>query len=532
MVAKGEALSLTLDAVCRLVEENTDGLLASVLLLDGHHLRHGGAPSLPKAYTDAIDGSLIGPRTGSCGTAAFRREQVIVSDIAIDPLWTDYRALALPYSLRSCWSTPIMSSEGEVIGTFAMYYREPRSPGSRDQEVIERITHLAGIAIERKMTLEKLQRSEAYLAEAQRLTRTGTWAWGTKVGRMLYCSDEMLRIFGFDPWHGVPSEKLLERIIPEERDRVRDGFRKALRERNDLADEYRIMLPNGLIKHIQVIGHPVVDESEEVVECVGTIVDVTERKRIEEERERLRRLEADLRQMNRVRLMGELAAALTHEIKQPMAGAVASAQACARWLGRDVPDVERASDAASHMINSVMRAVQIMDRIRSLYGREAPKREPLDLNQIIREIAAMLGDMAQRNSTTIRTDLDLQLPRVTGDRVQLQQVLLNLMRNGIEAMQSGGGELTVTSTKIKDRQILISVSDTGVGLPVQERESIFDAFFTTKAKGAGIGLSISRKIIESHKGRLWANSNAVRGATFQFTLPLRRGSARYRADDA
>lgn len=529
MVAKGDALPLTLDAVCRLVEGNANGLLASVLLVDGDRLRHGGAPSLPKAYTDAIDGALIGPRVGSCGTAAFRREQVIVSDIASDPLWADHRAIALPYSLRACWSTPIVSSDGGVIGTFAMYYREPRSPSRRDQDVIAKITHLAGIAIERKMTLEKLQRSEAYLAEAQRLTRTGTWAWGARGEKMLYCSDEMLRIFGFDPQDGVPSEKFWERIAPEDRDRVRDTFRNALRTKSDLADEYRIILPDGAIKHIHVIGHPVSDETGEVVECIGTIVDVTERKRMEEERERLGRLEADLAQTNRVSLMGELTASMAHEIKQPMAGAVAFAQACARWLGRDVPDVAKAGDAAAKMINNVMGAVEIIDRIRSLYGRGAPKREALDLNQIVREITAMLGDMAKRNSVSIRTDLDPQLPRTTGDRVQLQQVLLNLMRNGVEAMQSGGGELTVTSSKTEDRQLLISVSDSGVGLPAQDSERIFDAFFTTKPKGAGMGLSISRRIIESHEGRLWASPNAVRGATFQFTLPFRRETARYRA---
>jgi PAS domain S-box-containing protein len=529
MVAKGEALPLTLDAVCRLVEESADGLLASVLLVDGDRLRHGAAPSLPKAYTDAIDGGLIGPRAGSCGTAAHRGEQVIVSDIASDRLWVDYRAIALPHSLRACWSTPIMSSEGRVIGTFAMYYREPRSPSRHDQELIARLTHLAGVAIERKMTHEKLERSEAYLAEAQRLTHTGTWAWGARVKKMLYCSDEMLRIFGFDPQERVPPEKLLDRIVQEDRDRVREIYRKALLEKNDFADEYRIMLSDGIVKHINVIGHPVIDESGEVVEYVGSIVDVTEHKRVQEERERLRRLEADIGYMNRISLMGELTASLAHEIKQPMAGAVASAQACARWLARDEPNVAKASDAAAKMIDAVMHAAKIIDRTRSLYGRGASEREALDLNQIIGEIAAMLGDMATRNSVLIRTDLDQQLQRTTGDRIQLQQVLLNLMRNGIEAMRSDGGKLTVTSNRTEDGQLLISVRDTGVGLPVQESERVFDPFFTTKSQGAGLGLSISRRIIESHGGRLWAGPNAVSGATFQFTLPVRRQSAPDRA---
>jgi PAS domain S-box-containing protein len=519
MVAKGDALPLILDAVCRLVEDNASDVLASVLLVDGDRLRHGGAPSLPKAYTDAIDGGLIGPRAGSCGTAAYRGEQVVVSDIATDPLWADYRATALPHSLRACWSTPIMSSEDGVIGTFAMYYREPRSPSRHDQEIIAMITHLAGVAIEREITHQKLQRSEAYLAEAQRLTRTGTWAWGAGDEKMRYCSDEMFRIFGFEPHEGLSSEKLWERIAPEDRNRVREVFRKAQHEKKDFADAYRVMLPDGAIKDIDVIGHPVIDKAGDVVEYVGTIVDATDRKRAEEERERLRRLEADLGHMHRVSLMGELTASLAHEIKQPMTAAVAKASVCARLLRRDVPDVAQARDVASKMIDDVMRAANIMDRIGSLYGRGGSKREALDLNQIIREIAAMLGDVAKRNSVSIRTDLDRHLPRTIADRIQLQQVLMNLMRNGIDAMQIDGGELTVTSRGTADRQLLISVSDSGVGLPVKDGERIFDAFFTTKPQGTGMGLSISRRIILSHHGRLWASPNAVRGATFQFTLP-------------
>jgi PAS domain S-box-containing protein len=523
MVAKGDPLPRILDSLCRLVEEGAGGVLASVLLVDGECLRHGAAPSLPKGYTDAIDGALIGPCAGSCGTAAYRREQVIVSDIASDPLWAEYRAIALPYSLRACWSTPIMSSEDKVIGTFAMYYREPRSPSRRDQEIITRITHLAEVAIERKLTQEKLQRSEAYLAEAQRLTHTGTWVWGPRAAKMLYCSDEMFRIFGFDPQEGVPSERLWERIVPEDCDRVREVIMDALRKKSDFADEYRIMLPGGTMKHIDVIGHPVVDEAGEVVEYVGTIVDATERKRVEQERERLRQLEADLGHINRVSIMGELTASLAHEIKQPMTGAVANAHACARWLRRDVPDVAEARDAALKMADDVMSAAKIIDRVRSLYGRDTSEREAVDLNQVIREMSALLGDMADRNCVSICTKLDPRLPRTTADRIQLQQVLMNLMRNGIDAMKSSGGELTIISKRTEDGRLLISVSDSGIGLPVQDSERVFDAFFTTKPQGTGMGLSISRRIIESHGGRLGAGPNAGCGATFQFTLPARLG---------
>src|SRR6266446_5724671 len=196
MLAKGDSLTEILDSLCRLVEERAKGVLASILLVDGDRLRHGGAPSLPKAYTDAINGAVIGPSAGSCGTAAYRGEPVIVEDIATDPLWADYRDLALPHSLRACWSTPVFSSQGKVIATFAMYYREPRRPTERDQEMIDQITHLAGVTIQQKLAQEKLQRSEAYLAEAEKLTHTGSWVWDPRTKRVLYCSEEMFRIFG------------------------------------------------------------------------------------------------------------------------------------------------------------------------------------------------------------------------------------------------------------------------------------------------------------------------------------------------
>jgi signal transduction histidine kinase len=249
-------------------------------------------------------------------------------------------------------------------------------------------------------------------------------------------------------------------------------------------------------------------------------MDITERKRAEEERERLRQLEADLAYINRVSMMGELAASLAHEIKQPLAAAAISAKACTQWLGRDAPDMTEASEAASATAAAVTRAGGIIDRVSSLYRRGTPERELVDLNEIVREMSVLLGDKANRNAVSIRTDLDPQLPPTTADRVQLQQVLMNLMLNGVEAMQDLGGELTVASKRTENGQLLISVSDTGIGLSIDEAERIFEAFFTTKPRGTGMGLSISRRIIASHGGHLWESPNTGRGATFQFTLPV------------
>jgi PAS domain S-box-containing protein len=255
------------------------------------------------------------------------------------------------------------------------------------------------------------------------------------------------------------------------------------------------------------------------VAALETDNDITERKRAEEERERLRELEADLARISRVSMMGELAASLGHEIRQPITAAAINARASLRWLQREPPEIGEARQTVSRIVNDLDHAAGIIERNRSLYGRGTPQRELIDLNDIIRQMVVLLHDAANRQSISIRTDLDAALPTTTADRVQLQQVLMNLMLNGIEAMKDESGELSVTSKRTKDGELLISVSDSGIGLPEEEPERIFEAFFTTKPQGTGMGLSISRRIIESYGGRLWASPNTARGATFLFTLP-------------
>jgi len=251
------------------------------------------------------------------------------------------------------------------------------------------------------------------------------------------------------------------------------------------------------------------------VAALETNNDITEYKRAEQQRERLRQLEGDLARINRVSMMGELAASLAHEIKQPIAGIATDAMAALRWLRREPPGIEEACQSASRIINGTDRAVHIVDRNRALYSRETTQRESIDLNEIIHEMVILLRDTARRHSISIRSELDPAIPATNADRVQLQQVLMNLMLNGIEAMKEESGELSVTSTQIENGELLVAVSDSGIGLPKADPERIFEAFFTTKPDGTGMGLSISRRIIESHGGRLWASANAGRGATFQ-----------------
>jgi signal transduction histidine kinase/ligand-binding sensor domain-containing protein len=248
---------------------------------------------------------------------------------------------------------------------------------------------------------------------------------------------------------------------------------------------------------------------------------VRQRRRAEEEHEKLRQAQADLMHLNRVSTMGELTASLAHEIKQPIAAAVTDARTCLRWLGRDQPDMAEAGEAASRMIKDVTRASDIISRISSLFKKESPQRELLDVNEVVQEMIALLRAEASRYSIAIDGDLANEPPRIMADRVQLQQVLMNLMLNGIEAIKDMGapGKLTIQTQQAEDHQVLISVTDTGVGLPPEKEEQIFNAFFTTKRGGTGMGLAISRSIIDSHGGRLWATSNPGSGATFQFTLP-------------
>jgi len=254
---------------------------------------------------------------------------------------------------------------------------------------------------------------------------------------------------------------------------------------------------------------------------VGVAMDVTELKRAEEERQRLRQAETDLAHISRVNTMGELTASLAHEIKQPIGAAVANAEACVQFLDHDQPDVAEAREAAIEMATDARRAAAIIDHVRSLYRKGSSHQEIVDVNDVIREIVLMLHNHASRYSVIMRTELAEKLPNVMGDRVQLQQVLMNLMMNGIDAMKDVDGtrELTINSQRAENEQLVVSVIDTGVGLPAGNADQIFNAFFTTKSQGTGLGLAISRSIVESHGGRVWATANPGRGATFQFTLP-------------
>jgi PAS domain S-box-containing protein len=373
---------------------------------------------------------------------------------------------------------------------------------------------------EQELLTQELQRQQAYLNEAQSLAHIGSWACNLITREIFHSSDENARLYGFDPSQGaLPFDRFYNTILLEDEPALRAQLENAIRAGADYDVEFRIRRTDGAIRFMRGIGHH--NPSQEVGEYVGITVDITERKRGDEEREKLRQLEADLAHINRVNMMGELAAALAHEIKQPIAASITSANACLRWLARDPPDLERARAAAARIEQDGNRAADVINRLRSFYKKGSPpKREIVDIRAIILEMAALLKTEAIRHSVTIHSAVDADTPKILVDRVQLQQVFLNLMLNAIEAMKDTGGALTITARPNSQVQIIVSISDTGVGLPQERTEQIFDAFHTTKPEGTGMGLAITRSIVESHGGRVWATANQGAGATFHFTLPI------------
>ena len=372
---------------------------------------------------------------------------------------------------------------------------------------------------EQELLTRELRREQGYLAEAQSLTHAGSWACNFLTGQIFHLSDEALRIYGFDPSQGpIPFERLYKATYPEDEPALREKFYGAIQARVDYDLEYRIVRTDGTIRTLRSLGHH--NPSKELGEYLGITMDITDRKHAESERERLRQLEADLAHINRVNMMGELAAALAHEIKQPIAASVTSANALMRWLAHDPPDLERARAGAARIEQDANRAADVVNSLQSFYRTGTPaERQLIDLKEIIEEMIVLLRGEADRHSITICPQLEADTPKVLANRVQLQQVFMNLMLNAIEAMKDIGGELTIRSRMNPEGRLLVSIIDTGVGLPAGRSEQIFDPFHTTKSQGTGMGLTITRSIVESYGGRVWATVNQGAGATFHFILP-------------
>jgi PAS domain S-box-containing protein len=386
---------------------------------------------------------------------------------------------------------------------------------------------------DRRRAEQALQRSESYLAEAQRLSHTGSWGWNVATREITHWSQEIYRLYGFDPEAGIPPfEAHLQRIHPEDRARLAEAFERAIGDGAELELVFRIVLPDGATKYIRKIGHPVYAAVGEIVEFVGTDMDITERKRAEAEvregERRYRAVEMELAHANRVATMGQLSASIAHEVNQPIAAAITNAHSALRWLGARPPDLEEVRQALGRIVRDGNRAGDVIGRIRDLIRKAPPRKDGLEINEAILEVIALTRGEVVKNGVSVQTQLAEGLPLIQGDRVQLQQVILNLIVNAVEAMSGvgeGSRELLISTGKAESDGVLVAVRDSGPGLAPASLERLFGAFYTTKPGGLGMGLSICRSIIEAHGGRLWATANVPQGAVFQFTVPAHPDSA-------
>jgi signal transduction histidine kinase len=488
MVARGCSLPVVLDALCSLVESSGSGDHCSVLLVDPSNtrLQHGAAPSLPHRFNETIHGRPLMPYWGPCAMAVHHRAQVIVPDAAADPRWksTEWCRLALDFGLRSCWTTPILSLAGKVLGTFAIYQREPGSPAPVQQDLIERFTHIASIAIERAQTEAALKRSEAFLAEAQRLSSTGSFSWRVATSEIVW-SEQTYRIYGIDPGVPVTFELVGTRIHPEERLWFQDVVDRAQREGKDLEFEHRLQMPDLSVKYLHVVAHGTRNQDGQM-EYIGAVQDVTERRRSEDA---LSRIRSELAHVARVTTLGALTASIAHEVNQPLSGIVTNADTCLRMLADDPPDIEGARETARRTLRDGNRAADVIARLRALFGKQTAMG-PVDLNEAAREVIALSWNETQRERVAVHEDLAADLPLVTGDRVQLQQVILNLLLNALEAMSGVGDRprrLTISTGRDEGDHVRLTVQDSGAGFDPRDLDRLFEAFYTTKAGGIRAG---------------------------------------------
>ena len=437
------------------------------------------------------------------------------------------------YTVGIIWVVEKLRLSQEALRQSQERFR--RLNGELEQRVIERAAQLQSTnkellneIAERKEAEEALRRSEAYLAEAQRLTHTGSWAYKAYADDWVinYWSEENFRIWGFDPQQGLPTAEMVrQRIHPEDRGRAIEHGERALRDRAEYVSEFRIVLPDGLVRDIRSLAHSVSKAGAHSIEMIGTHVDVTERNRAEQERTRL---EADLRHLNRLSMLGQLTASIAHELKQPIASSLNNAQTGLNWLDRQTPDLGEVRESLALVVNDALRAGEVIERVRDLVKKAPQRKDRLEINGAIREVIELTGREATKNGVTVEMQLAEGLPLIEGDRVQLQQVILNLLNNAIQAM-SGAGDgprrLLVSTGKGETGGVLVVVGDSGPGLAPGVIDRIFEPFHSTHPGGLGLGLSICRSILEAHDGRLWASANEPRGALFQFTLPARADNA-------
>jgi two-component system, LuxR family, sensor kinase FixL len=524
MIAVSAPLADILTRIVLLMEAQTDGLRCSILLLsyDGKHVRHGAAPNLPEAYVKAVDGLPIGPRVGSCGTSMYLRKPVVVTDVLIDPLWSDYRGLAKSCGLRACWSTPIISSHGDVLGSFAMYRQEPRGPSAEETRLTEIATHIAGIAIERQQDHGMLREREARISLAAESADLAFWvlypeqntAWISEKGRTMY---------GFAPDEPLSRESFVSRIHPDERVAVQAALEQARASQETFEIEHRIVLPDGKTRWVITRGRSLWDEDGNVLEKICVTIDLSAQKQsdlqLQVQREELARL-------SRIALMGEMTASLGHELNQPLAAIANNAAAARRFFDRGQIDPAILKQLLADIAAASRRAGEVINGIRGMARKGKSIRSPLNLNAVIADTLRLVRSDILIRETAVVMDFDSRLPDVEVDPVQIQQVLLNLIMNALDAVETlppAERRIIISTRSLEGKSAEVSVRDFGAGLPKDRPDKVFDHFFSTKAEGTGMGLTIVRSIVEAHAGTLVAENVEGGGARFFFRIPAAQG---------
>jgi len=524
MIAADAPLADVLTSLVLLMEGQAEGLRCSILLLnrDGKHVRHGAAPNLPEAYVKAVDGSPIGPRNGSCGTAMYTRRPVVVTNVMTDPLWADYRELAQICGLRACWSTPIVSWQGDVLGSFAMYRQETRGPQPEETRLTEIATHIAGIAIDRQRQQEILRERDARINLAAESADLAFWVLYHEQGTA-WMSDKGRRIYGFDSNLPLTCDLILSRVHPDERAAVKAEYDRACALHGAFESEHRLLLPYGKTRWVIMRGRCLQDEHGNLLETIGVTLDVSAQKQaalqVQVQRE-------EMAHRNRVALMGEMTASFAHEINQPLTAISNKASAARRFLDRGNIDPVLLRELLQEIAADSQRAGEVMRGIRSLVRKETSEQTLLNLNAIISDTVRLVSSDVLNRESVVTTELDPNVPGVQGTLVQIQQVLLNLIINALDAMETlppTERRVIVSTRSDKGDVAEFTVRDFGTGLPKDRPDKVFDHFFSTKQQGMGMGLPIVRSIVEAHGGTITAENAPDRGARMVVRLPAARG---------
>jgi signal transduction histidine kinase len=521
LIRQGRPLPVVLTTLCELFDATVKGYSSSVLLLDrtGARVRKAVGSSLPAHYMKQLEGRRISWIETPLGATINAKTPVIVLDPVSEILRVGQEAApAAPPGLRLHEFSPILSLTGEPLGIFAVYQRESNPDVTHcDSTLIPRFTHVASAAIERMRSDAALKRSAALLERTQQLSSTCCFSWSAETDEISW-SKGLCQLFELDPDVPVTLERIGARIHPDDLPSFHEMIERARSGVSDLEFERRLRLPDSSVKYLRIVARGTRDQQGQL-EYIGAVQDVTHHRHTEEA---LADLRAELARAARVTSLGVLTAAIAHEVNQPLAGIVTNASTCRRMLAVEPPDVEGARETARRTIRDAERASEVVKRLRALFCKKGAISESLDLNEATREVVALsLGEL-ERNKVIVRTKLADELPRVQGDRVQLQQVILNLLLNASDAMSGVDDrprQLVIRTERDEGDRVRLSVRDTGIGFEPQGLDRLFNAFYTTKSGGMGIGLSVSRSIIESHKGRLWATLNDGPGATFAFSVP-------------